>query len=398
MTTSISTPVYLSRGRLATIVASRFVLNAIFRIAYPLVPFLAVHFGVSTEQATWIVTIQVLFGVVSPIGGWLGDRIGYRTTMLLGLSFVLIGVLIAALASSLVQLVAAYGLCGIGVSLYQPAMQAYVSALTPYHQRGRAVGLVELSWALAGMLAVPPLMWLVEAQRSLVGVFTIFAVALGIVTIATFRALPLETSSANATHSTPISFRVVLNNRSVLGLLAFVFLALAGVEVLFIAQAPWTTVQFGASLADLGTAAFVFGIGELGGSSASAIFTDRLGKRRAAIIGFSLTTLIYLALPVLSVNWVAYLVCYLFFALCVEFAIVATLTLASTVSTVGRATVMAFTVTAVQVSRAAASLIGVQVWELSSIYVNGILAAALTLMGVAVALRFVRETEQQAVG
>src|ERR1044071_2893572 len=175
MATTISAPTRLSGSRLAALVASRFVLNAIFRVAYPLVPFIAERFSVSFATATWIVTIQVLFGLVSPLGGWLGDRIGYRATMLGGLGLSLLGTLGIAASPSLWLLIAAYGACGMGIALYQPAVQAYVSVLTSYEERGRTVGLIEMSWALAGIVAVPVLTWLVQRQQSLVEPFLIIS-------------------------------------------------------------------------------------------------------------------------------------------------------------------------------------------------------------------------------
>jgi|GEM_PF-880935 len=396
MISNISVEPQLSRGRLATLVASRFVLNAVFRIAYPLVPFLVLHFGVSVEVATLVVTMQMACGMASLLGGWLAERIGYRATMMCGLGLTLCGTISITIAPTALAVILAYSACGIGVALYQPAMQAYVSVLTPYQQRGRAIGLVELSWALAGIAAIPPLLRLIEAQQSLTGAFLILSGCLVAVSVLTLTTLPtprlvLPTgNSPSATSSTLI----VLRNASVWGMIAFLFLGIGGNEVLFIAQAPWASARFGATPSDLGTAAFVFGLGELVGSLGSALFTDRLGKRRAAVSGFAAAALVYLALPLVSISWGRYLFCYLLFAICVEFAIVAALTLASTVSNVGRATVMAFTVTAVQLSRALASLVGVAVLNASSIMVNGVIAAMLTLLGVGVALRFVRENER----
>lgn len=370
-------------------------LNAIFRIAYPLVPFVAARFNVTIEQATWIVTIQVLFGLASPLGGWLGDRIGYRMTMLLGLGATLIGTLGITAGPSLGLLIAAYGACGLGVSLYQPAVQAYVSALTSYQQRGRAVGLIEMSWALAGIAAVPPLTWLVQSQQSLAGTFLILSGCIGAIIVIAALALPDEATHLHADGAAGPSFLSVARRPGVLGLFSFLFLALGGWEVLFIVQAPWATERFNASLTDLGTAAFVFGIGELFGSIGSTLFTDRLGKRRAATLSFVIAALLFLAQPFVSVNWTSYLVCYMLFAIFVEFAIVASLTLATTVSTVGRATVMALVVTAIQVSRAIGSQIGVPVLAASSLFVNCLIAAILTLIGVGIALRYVHEDENK---
>lgn len=386
----------LSSGRLATLVASRFVLNSVFRIAYPLIPFVSARFAVAPEMATWIVTIAVLCGLMSPVGGWLGERTGYRTTMVLGMGLTLLGTLGAAITPSFELLVAAYGMCGIGIAVYQPAMHAYVSAVTSYGGRGRAIGMVELSWALSGIAAVPLLMRLVEAQSSVSGTFAILSAGLAVVTLATVWLLPVE---AKQPHSQAQNGDVgaVLRSPSVHSLLAFIFLAMGGVEVFNIVQPLWVTDRFEASLSDLGTAAFIFGFGELIGSAASALLTDRLGKLRSAAIGFGLVAVVLCVLPLVSSTWTSYLICYLVLAVCVEFAIVASLTLASTVQVVGRATVMALTITVLQISRAIASRIGVPVLQSSSLLITSLLAASLTLLGVVIALRRVQETERHVV-
>jgi predicted MFS family arabinose efflux permease len=394
MVTTISASSRLSGGQLAALVVSRFVLNAIFRVAYPLVPFIATRFGVPVRDATWIVTIQVLFGLFSPLGGWLGDRIGYRATMLWGLGLSLIGTLGVAASPSLLLLIVAYGACGMGVALYQPAVQAYVGALTSYEERGRAVGLIEMSWALTGIGAVPIIAWMVQVQQSLVDPFLILSGLVAASILVTIFVLPVEAAHLRGDQSSDASFVKIASNPSVLGMFTFVFLTLGGWEVLYIVQAPWVTEHFKATLTDLGTAALVFGIGEMIGSLGSALFTDRLGKRRAATLSFGIAALLFLAQPFVSVNWLSYLACYMLFAVFVEFGIVASLTFATTISTVGRATVMALVVTALQVSRAIGSQVGVPVLNASSLLVNCLIAATLTLLGVVIAVRYVHEAEQ----
>jgi MFS transporter, DHA1 family, inner membrane transport protein len=394
MATTISASFRLSTGRLIALVASRFVLNAIFRVAYPLVPFIATRFGVPVREATWIVTIQVLFGLFSPLGGWLGDRIGYRTTMLYGLGLSLIGTLGVAASPSLLLLIVAYSACGMGVSLYQPAVQAYVSALTSYEERGRAVGLIEMAWAIAGIGAVPVIAWLVQNRQGLVEAFLILSVLVAASILVTIFVLPTEAASVRSDQASSPSFIKIASDPSVLGMFTFVFLTLCGWEVLYIVQAPWVTERFNASLTDLGTAALVFGVGEMIGSLGSALLTDRMGKRRAATLSFAIAALLFLAQPFVSVNWLSYLACYMLFAIFVEFGIVASLTFATTISTVGRATVMALIVTALQVSRAIGSQVGVPVLNASSLLVNCLIAAILTLLGVVIAVHYVHEAEQ----
>jgi predicted MFS family arabinose efflux permease len=385
----------LSPGRLMTLIASRFVINAIFRIAYPLVPFIALRFGISEAQATAIVTVQVALGLASLLGGWLGDRIGYRSTMSLGLVSILLGALSLVFAPSFGWFVVAYAACGFGGSVYQPAMQAYVSSLTAYEQRGRVIGLVELSWALSGLLALPPLMWLVQWQNDVWGAFAILAAGATAVLGITLVMLPADQRRLSQPSSEDVQPWWVLQQPSVRALCAFLFLVVGGNELLFVAQAPWVTDRFSASPANLGTAAFVFGLGELAGSLMASLFIDRFGKLRAAVGGFALTAIMFLLLPLFSTSWNIYLLLFAIYAVCIEFAIVASIALSSTVSMVRRATVMAVAVVSIQLGRALGSQIGVPLLTNTSLVINGLVAAIITMVGGLIALRWVREGERQ---
>ncbi len=387
-------PLTLTYPRLATIVASRFVLNALFRVAYPLVPFIAAHFGVSARAATWVVTIQVLAGLASPLGGWLGDRHGYRGTMALGLIVVLAGTIMAALAGTLAITVAALGLIGLGTAIYHPSMQAYVSHLTPFARRGRAIGVVETSWSLAGIVAVPPLVAMAERTGGLHVPFGILAVLIFVMLVLGLVLLPADRQPDGSRPRASPSFRRLLRKPTLWWLVLFFWLVLCGEEVLFIAQAPWLAARFAATPQDIGNTFFVFGLGELIGVSLATAFTDRMGKLRAPLIGFSSAAAIYLLLTVAVRGWNSYLLLFMLFGITFEFAIVASITLASAVEPSARGTIMAGSALAGQLGRAAGSRIGVPLFESANIVANGVVAAALTLMGVAVALIGVRPQEQ----
>lgn len=381
----------LTAPRLATIVASRFVINAIFRFAYTLIPFVALNYGVGIEQATAIVTVQQAFGLCSPLGGWLGDAMGYRRTMLLGASIVLIGTIAIMFVPGFALLLAAYGACGLGVAVYQPAMQAYVGATTRYDQRGRAVGLVELSWALAGIVAVPLLVLVVEAQDSLRGAFLILSVALLATMLLMFLVLG-EVPRAQRMAGENGGARFPL--AAVLGLMAFSFLAIGGIELFFIVQPVWATERFGATLSNLGTASLVYGLGELLGSLGSSVLTDRVGKRRAVAAGFGVVAAMLLLVPLIGRSWPLYLAGYFGLAVCGEFAIVALLTFSTTVSTVGRGRVMALTVTSYQLGRAAASQLGALLFAATSVAVNGAAGAVAIACAIVILLYVVHAGEQ----
>jgi predicted MFS family arabinose efflux permease len=383
----------LTYPRLAIIVASRLLLNAVFRVAYPLVPFVAVHYGVTLQAATWLVTTQVLAALLSPIGGWLADYQGYRRTMQAGLLIASMGAMAIALTSGFAALIAAATLIGIGTSIYQPSMLAYVSDHVPLARRGRALGVVELSWSLAGIVAVPILVRVVEWNGNLRLPFAMISALILTLLAVGMLLLPADYRQPSSdVHPRP-ALRDVLTRPSVVFLLLFMWLALCGEEVLFIAQVPWLVEHFAATPQAISNALFFFGIGELAGVSLVTAFADRIGKVRAPVLGFSAAVLVYVLLPLFGQTWTSYLIFFMLFAVAFEFGIVATFPLASSVEPAARGTVLAGITVASSTGRAAGSRIGVAIYGAGGIIANGLVAAILTLIGVAVAAKYVRPRE-----
>src|SRR5439155_25070933 len=71
-------------------------------------------------------------------------------------------------------------------------------------------------------------------------------------------------------------------------------------ETVTIIYGEWLKNAFLLQAAALGLATSVIGIAELSGEGLVAALVDRIGKRRAVIIGFALNALSYLALPILG--------------------------------------------------------------------------------------------------
>lgn len=388
-------PTGLTPLRLATIVASRFVLNTIFRVTYPLTQFVILRTQLSEQVVAWLVTVQVLAGLIGPLSGWLGDRFGYRRTMAAGLLLATLGATVVALSRNFAVLLLGFVLAGLGSALYQPTMQAYVSEWTPLRQRGRALGAIEVSWALAGILGVPAVVWLVTRSQDFGLGFGMLA-GLLLLLLTTILWLPPDRQATNPGERSAFSWGAVLRQPSVIALCGFLWLALCGEEILFIVQPSWLHSQFNASVATVAQSLIVFGWGELGGSLLAMLLTDRLGVRRAPILGFGLSALVYIALPILSTSWTAYLICFACFALCFEFAIVSAFSLVSSIDPQARGSVIALAGTAIQTGRAVGSQVGVALLPLTGLglLANGLVAAALTILGIALVLIFVHPREQ----
>ncbi len=196
-------------------------------------------------------------------------------------------------------------------------------------------------------------------------------------------ALPPDPPRATVARRTTSSFAVI-KQPAVIALFVFLWLVMGGQEILFVAQAPWLAAHFGASSETIGQALVVFGFGELLGVTLATLLTDWLGKRRAPLVGFACAAVVYLLLPVLGRTWNSYLVLFFLYALFFEFSIVASFSLASIIDPNARGIVMAGVSFSTLTGRAAGSALGVPLAQLTSITVNGIVAATLTLVGILV--------------
>jgi predicted MFS family arabinose efflux permease len=381
----------LSLGQLGILLIGRIAFNTSFRVVYPLLAFLASDMEVSLGTASLLVTTQVAATLLSPLGGWLSDARGERLTMRLGLTSFCAGALVCALTTSFGSFLLGYGLIGLGTALFLPASQSYASARTSYAERGRVLGLLELSWALAALVGVAGLTQLVVAQDSVAPAYWAL-LGVGLATLALSLGLPAGGRKAGGLRDEAVSRQAgALSQHGVWAALGFVVCQLLAVELIFVVYAAWLARDFAATTEQLGQIFALLGVVELAGSSGAALLTDRVGKRRAVLLGFGVTAILIALLPLSAGRWGLFLTLFLLFDLCFEFAIVSVFPLVSGLARRGRGTVMAGTVAAVGIGRVAGSLLGPRLFEVAGFGANGLAAALIAAAGVAMGAALIRE-------
>jgi predicted MFS family arabinose efflux permease len=367
------------RRPLAAILFARLLINAQFRIVYPFLPVIARGLGLPLETASLLVGVRALAGMTSPFYGWLSDRVGRRGVMLGGLLALAAGALLLAqgvIAATFGLALAGFVLLGLSKAAFDPAMQAYVSDAVPYERRGRALGIIELTWAGSWLVGVP-LAGLLIARFGWQSPFAVLAV-LGIAAVfATFRLNPTAQAGASGSgnFSHPASHgrlksplrtvwrRPVWLTRSTAAMLAVSVLVVTANENLFMVYGAWFESQFGLPVATLGLASIVIAVAELIAAATSAGIVDRVGKRRALLVGLALNALAYLALPRLSGALGVTLATMVLVALTSEFAIVSALPLVSELAPEARGTVMAVNSALISAGVMAVSVIAPRLWS-----------------------------------
>src|SRR5271169_2441808 len=133
----------LSRGRwvlISTVLGSsmEFIDGTVVNVA---LPSLQAGFSATGSQVQWVVEAYSLFiASLILVGGSFGDRFGQRRSFLSGVVIFSIASVWCGVAPSIVQLLIARCLQGIGGALLVPNSLAFLSVNFPEAKRGRAIG------------------------------------------------------------------------------------------------------------------------------------------------------------------------------------------------------------------------------------------------------------------
>ena len=148
-----------------------------FGIILPLLPFWAEKFGANPIEVGLILTIyamaQFLF---TPVLGSLSDRFGRRPVIIVSLLIEAVSFALSALAGSLLILLLARFIGGIGASNMSSA-QAVVADVTPPERRARGMGLIGAAIGM-GFVVGPAIGGVLASQGQVVPFWAAMGVAL----------------------------------------------------------------------------------------------------------------------------------------------------------------------------------------------------------------------------
>lgn len=328
-----------------------------FRMVYPFLPAFRDALNVPLETLTRAVGLRSLVAaIVGPFLATVGDSRGRRAGMLLGMAVFISGPVVVSLWPTFAGFVAAMVLMLIGKVTFDPSLQAYIGDRVPYAQRGAAITVTELSWSSAFILGVPAMGWII-GRAGWLAPFQL----LGVLVLLCIGALVWMVPKDEAPHKHTVGFFAnfghVLQSRPARAVLLFSLLTCVANELVALTFGVWLEASFGLQLAALGAAAAVLGIAELSGEGLVAMFSDRLGKRRAIILGLLVNCLACVAMPIFGGSYGGALVTLFLFYVSFEFIIVSSIPMMTEVMPAARATMMSGFFTSASIGRALASLL-----------------------------------------
>jgi EmrB/QacA subfamily drug resistance transporter len=188
--------------------------NTVLNVALPAI---SSTLGATASDLQWMIDAYVLvFAALLLTTGAVGDRIGRKKALQIGLALFGLGSLAAALSPSIGILIASRAFLGIGGALIMPATLSLVSASFPPHERGQAIGI----WAAVFSLGI--------GLGPVIGGFlvenfswnAVFFVNLPVITVALIGGALYLTESRDENALSPDIPGVVL---SIIGLFALVY-------------------------------------------------------------------------------------------------------------------------------------------------------------------------------
>ncbi len=329
---------------LAACVATRLVVDTSIQLFYSFLQIIALGMGLNVVVLGRFLSLRSAVGLSAPLFGNAADRYGYLRVMRLALVLAAAGTFLLGSGGGFWSVAARMVLSGMGLTGFMPTVQAYISAQLPFAQRARGIGILEYSWALAGILGLS-LMGLLFDRFSWQVPFLVLGAAilaawalLGFLPKAPRGAdTPLagdgaETGEARAAISgvngipddaagqkvrsapAPLFSTVVAravrhftalfdlgsNRRSAYAVIGANCLFLFGQGHVLIAHGVWLQNEYGLTASALGLAALAQGAAELIGAVLVSLITDRVGKKRSFQAGILGSMLFYIALPIVN--------------------------------------------------------------------------------------------------
>ncbi len=369
--------------RIAIVTLSRLLLNTAKRFIYTFAPALSRFLGVPLTSITSLIAINQGTAVLGVVLAPLGDRFGYKLLMLGGLASLAAGMFAAGILPLYATLVFTVIVAGIGKTLFDPAIQAYVGVRVPFERRGLVVGILELSWAGSTVIGIPLAGLLIEKagwQSTFIafGILSLVCFFLILISVPWDKGIEAETGSSLKMFQL---WRNLLKNRAAVGALVFFFFIGIANDNIFVIYASWLEDSFSLGIVALGIGTSVIGVAEIIGEVITALFADRIGLKRAVITGVTLSMISFVVLPFFDSSLFWALAALFLIFVTFEFTIVCSLSLCTELAPGSRATMMSGVFASAGIGRVIGAMIGGPVWLKSGLWGIGAVSAICTLLG-----------------
>ena len=366
------------KGQLAAFGAARLVGNTYIRFPFVLITPLARGLGVPIDTATALLGIRELGGLVAPFTGHHADQ-GHERQVMVASGLLTAVASIAVAAGGPVWLVGVVLVVGGASKIATDTSQnAWIGHRVHFRRRGRVIGLIETAWAGAFLVGVPICAWLTDTAS-----WRTPYVAVGLAMAATTLVMGALTGPDHAEEAASPSALDILRWRPPpgwWGLYAYAWLQPFSQMLIFAVAGDWFLQSLGMSLAGLGFNTILIGLGELTGTTLTISFADRIGKRRATVIGMLAIAPLAAAMGLVGSSAVAGVAILIGIAIAFEFSFVSAIVLFTEFAPDSRGAGIGSMLAVVTISRAVSAIVAGVVYVHVGIGAIGLAAAACSLL------------------
>jgi len=389
------------RRLLAMSVATRLLVDTGTQIFFPFLSIIATGLGVGVVTLGRLLSLRSAVGLSSPLFGALADRLGYRPVMRATLLLIALGTLLVGSSPNIWVAAVGVTLMGIGNASFIPTLWAYLSTRLPYARRAQGLGIVEYSWALAGIVGLFLAGQLIAVAGWRAPFFVLSAGLL--LAWAAFGTLPAARADERQPSAGSLGdprrwprrvrafFELGPSSRSAWSAVLATGLNFFAAMHVVITYGAWLHGEYSLGAAQLGTVALLAGLADLGGSGLVSLVGDRLGKRRSVLLGTGGALLAYLLLPFLNTGVVTAVASIVLLRFCFEFTIVSNIPLLSEQVSAQRGKVLTLSVASGLVGNTLAGLTGPWAYTRYGVWGLGPVAALVAAIAFAVVARLVTE-------
>ncbi len=347
------------RRALVAVFVARTAANSGLRVVYPFLPAIARGLSVSVPALAAVVALRNLGGLTTPLIARLAERTGRRRLMVAAMVAVTAGCALSAATSSFAVAAAGIVVVGIAKPGFDIPMQAWFGDRVPFSERGRVLGITELTWALSLVVIVPASGFLIAAT-SWRAPFVLVSLFAGAGTLAVIRGInsdvPHKREPRPLTLTSPRRF-----------MLAAAVLFSTAAEIPFVVYGQWLEGTFSLSVSGIGLFTLVVVAAELSGEGLVAAVSDRVGIRRMIIFGLVISAVAYACFSLTGDSLVRAIVTVAVWIAAFECTIVATIPFVSELAAESRDRLLSLLAVAISLGRASGALLGQPLYSLGGI-------------------------------
>jgi len=270
------------------------------QLVAPLLPLIARDLGTTPGHAGIIVTTYSLAAAAfALIIGPLSDRIGRKKILISGLALFALTSFLTYHVSTFGALIILRAITGLSAGTLSTCALSFAGDYYPYHQRGRAMGVLSMGYFVAFVVGVPAGA-LAAARLGWQWVFACLAIGSAVVFLVALARLPEEPSKQVLTRS-HLSAVEHFQKADRLSGIAAAFLTSGGIVGFLTYIGAWLNSVQGVSVERIGLLFMFAGVGAVIASPFSGWLSDRAGKR--TVIVFANVILAVLFIVVARTTW-----------------------------------------------------------------------------------------------